>query len=81
MVKNFQTYPIFNQKIAFKIFEEVKIVKLPAGFVLMTNRFVVNAITHCATLFGKETTYIIMIGFIVYFDNPYVTTWKCPTPP
>lgn len=42
------TIHVFNQKNSFtKIFGEVKIV---AGFELMTYRFVVYRLTHCATL-------------------------------
>lgn len=41
---------IFDTKIGIKIFEEY----IPAGFRLMTNRFVVNALTQCNTLFGKN---------------------------
>lgn len=38
-----------DQKICFKKFGKVKIIKVPEGFVVMTYRFVVDAPTHWAT--------------------------------
>lgn len=52
--------------------------KYPAGFELITNRFVVNSLPNCATLmgnrFGKRTITKLHIGFIIYFNKYYVTT-------
>lgn len=51
----------------------------------MTYKFIVNPLIHCVTLLGdhvgKETTYIITLGFIVYLDKQYIATWKCSIPP
>lgn len=47
----------------------------PAGFELMTYKFIVNPLTHCVTMFvdtiRKEANYIITLDFIVYLDNQY----------
>lgn len=44
---------------------KVNIIKAPAGFELMTYRLVVNALTHCATVFcnkvGKKITRLYLI--------------------
>lgn len=57
--------------------------KSPAGFVIMTYIFVMNPVTHSATLLGenfrKETFCKTTHDFIFYFDKWYVTT--CPIPP
>lgn len=50
----FTNFTIFNQKYVLKIFGKVKIIKAPAGFELKTIRFVVNALTHCATLLADN---------------------------
>lgn len=51
---------------------KVKLTKTPDGFELMTYRFLVNALTHFATLlgknFGKEQNYTIILDFIVHFN-------------
>lgn len=51
----------------------------------MTNRFVVNALTHCTALLGnnfeKESIYKIVLDFIVYFGRKYDTIWRCPIQP
>lgn len=51
----------------------------------ITNRFVVNALTHCAALLGnnfeKESIYKIVLDFIVYFGRKYDTIWRCPIQP
>lgn len=39
----FSSFTIFDQKDVFKIFGKVKIIKSPAGFELMSCRFVVTA--------------------------------------
>lgn len=48
----------------------------------MIYRFVLYALTYCATLldynFWKENAYKIMLDFIVYFDGKYITTWNSP---
>lgn len=48
----------------------MKIIISPAGFELMTYRFLDNALTHCTTLLGnnfaKKKNYIL--NFFVYFN-------------
>lgn len=48
----------------------------------MTNRFVVNAITHYSTLlgknFGKENFLKIILNFIGDIGRKPVTIWRCP---
>lgn len=53
---------------------------------LSPNSLVVNALTHCVAQlginFGKEKVHkIIPVDFVVYFDQKYVTKWRCPIPP
>lgn len=66
--KNFQVFTLLDQKICFTIFLNEKITKAPAGFELITNRFVVNALTHCATVlsnyFGKDKVYKTILDFV-----------------
>ena len=54
------------------------------NYVLMTYRCEVTPLTNCTTLFGdyivKETTHVITLYFIVYFDKQHVTTLKCLIP-
>lgn len=60
----FKVYNICPQKTCLKVFEKVKHIKAPTGFKVMTYRFVVNALIHCATLLdniiGKEIQYILL---------------------
>lgn len=67
-------FTIFYQK--KYIFGKGQIIKAPAGFELVTLRFVVNAPTHCAMLFGTNLfgggIIKIMLDFIVYFYRKYV---------
>lgn len=44
------SFTIFNQNILLKSVGSVKIIKALAGFELMTCRFVVNSLIHCAIL-------------------------------
>lgn len=65
---------MFNQTNTFiNLFGKVKKKKFLVGFELMTDRFVVNPLTHCAALFAdktvKETIYKIFLNFMVYFDK------------
>lgn len=64
----------------FDNFWKGKIIKAPEGFEVMTYKFAVNALTHCAMLLynsvGKELNYKIVIHFTVY-----VTIWRCYIPP
>lgn len=57
---DFTTY--IPKNIFFTFFVKVNFIKAPAGFVLMSYRFVVNALPLYATLlgnnFGKENSYI-----------------------
>lgn len=67
------------------MFRKGKIMKGPAGFKIMTGKFVVNAQIDYSTLFddnfGSLQLYTIIPGFIVYYDRKYVTLWRCPIPP
>ena len=62
------------------IIGKVEILKAPAGFKLMTYRFIVNPLTHCTTLFGnkfgKQKVLKIMLQFMVDFDRKCVTIWR-----
>lgn len=85
LFQNFQI-SLYLTKIKFlKIWKGGKIIKAQAGFELMTNRFIVNTLTHCTTLlrnsFVKEKIYKIIFDFIVYSDRKFVTIWRCPIPP
>lgn len=55
-----------------------------AGFELMTFRFVVNALTNCATLFsnnfGEEKLHKFVLDFIANFNRKSVTIWRCHKP-
>lgn len=54
-VLEFSIYTQFDQnKYDFKIFGKEKIVKGSTGFELIPYRFVVNALTYCATLMGNN---------------------------
>lgn len=45
---------------------KVKVIRVPAGFVLMINRFVVNTLIHCATaITGKKR--LMKLFFILLF--------------
>lgn len=52
------------------------------GFELMTYRFGVNDLTHCATcketILDKEKKYNIMLNVIVYFYWIFDTLLRCP---
>lgn len=65
--KNFQVFTLLDQKICFKNVLKEKITKAPAGFELITYIFVVNALTHCATVlsnyFGKDKVYKTVLDF------------------
>lgn len=50
----FLSFAISNQKIRFKIFGKIKVIKAPAGFKLMSYKFVVNALTNCTKLLGNN---------------------------
>lgn len=56
-----------------KMFEKVKILKGPAGFKLVTYKFVTNGLTNWATLldniFWLENINKIILYFIAYFDR------------
>lgn len=58
------------------MFGEVKIMKGPAGFELMTDRFLVSAKTHCDTLLGNNTqtniSFKIILDFNVYVYGKHV---------
>lgn len=66
------SFSIFDQNMFYKFFEREKYKKTSAVFELMTYRFVVNALNHCATLLDSnvwnERNYKIIHDFIVYFD-------------
>lgn len=51
-----------------KIFGKVKFIEASVGYKLMTNKFVVNALTHCTTLlsnnWGKENVYEFMLDYL-----------------
>lgn len=59
----FQILHYLNKNSFENIWRGTNCKNLKMGFALMTYRFVVNIITHCAKLlgdnYGKETTYII----------------------
>lgn len=48
---------------------------------LMTCRFVVNALIHCATRLGNNLGKKKITDFIVSFDRKFVSIWRCPVPP
>lgn len=59
-------FAIFDHKIDFDFFfEKVKSIKPPEGFELMTYKFIINYLTHCATQlgnnFGKEKHIILCL--------------------
>lgn len=49
-----QILQYLNKKYVLKFFGKVTIIKAPGGFELMTYGFVVNVLTHCATLLGRN---------------------------
>lgn len=74
-----------DQKICFKKFGKVKIIKVPEGFVVMTYRFVVDAPNHWATCLvtnlGKKklwnhTRFISTGSTSLHGGVPYTTLCK-----
>lgn len=61
----------------------MEIFKSPAGFEILTYKYGVNALTHCASLesdnFG-ENIYKITLDFIVNSINSS-SIWECPIQP
>lgn len=60
LISNFKILQYFSpKKKVLEFFGKVKFLKSLVEFKLMTHRFVVNTLTHCATLisdnYGKET--------------------------
>lgn len=74
--KNFQVFTLLDQKICFKNFLKEKITKAPAGFELITYIFVVNALTHSATVlsnyFGKDKNYKTVLDFFLFRSEVHV---------
>lgn len=64
--------------------KKVRIIKTPAGFTNSRLTFVINALTHCATLlgnnFGRENIKLFILDF-VYFDKKFDIISKCPILP
>lgn len=76
---------LIDQKICFKKFGKVKIIKVPEGFIVMTYRFVVDAPNHWATCLvtnlGKKklwnhTRFISTGSTSLHGGVPYTTLCK-----
>lgn len=71
-------FTIFYQK--KYIFGKGQIIKAPAGFELVTLRFVVNAPTHCAMLFGTNLFgggLLKLCLILLFISIESTSTWRC----
>lgn len=68
----FTLFSIFSQNMRLHFFGTVKMLKAPAGFEFMTNKFVTGFLTYCATLL--DNILLKEVYFVVYINRNLIET-------
>lgn len=80
----FKLSTFWPQNICEFFFEKVDIFNNPSGIRTYICRFIVYALTVCATLLGNnlDKKKILRLNLIlfVFFDRKFVPIWRCPLP-